>query len=235
MAMVKHAARQKHNQRLFPHPFHHRFYILRLLNKYLAMVARNYMADLDHFTLVDFGCGSMPYRSLFHAHRANYIGLDLPGNELADMIIESERDTGLPGDSADFVLSTQVLEHVNNPTLYIQECYRILKPGGLLILSTHGYWRYHPNPQDLWRWTGDGLRRVATDAGFAIRDFYGLVGLTGVALQLLQDAWIHRVPSKQARSLVTFGIQHIIWLSDVVYHFPSTDNDAMVYLIVAQK
>jgi SAM-dependent methyltransferase len=94
----------------------------------------------------------MPYRALFEPYVAKYIGVDLPSNIEADLTVAPHWEMLLPGDGADVVLSTQVLEHVETPLAYLNDCYRMLKHGGLLILSTHGYWMYHPDPHDYWRW-----------------------------------------------------------------------------------
>ena len=37
---------------------------------------------------------------------------------------------------------------------------RVTRPGGRVLLSTHGAMVYHPNPVDLWRWTRAGLERL---------------------------------------------------------------------------
>ena len=74
-----------------------------------------------------------------------------------------------PGDTGtDLVVSTQVLEHVPSPRRHLDEAFRVLHADGRLILSTHGYWVYHPDPEDLWRWTGPGLRRALGEAGFTV-------------------------------------------------------------------
>ena len=39
------------------------------------------------------------------------------------------------------------------------------RPGGRVLLSTHGAMVYHPNPVDLWRWTGAGLERLFRENG----------------------------------------------------------------------
>ena len=61
--------------------------------------------------------------------------------------------------SFDAVLSTQVLEHVADPGALPAERFRVLRPGGRLLLSTHGIFVYHPDPDDYWRWT---VRRPAS-------------------------------------------------------------------------
>ena len=37
---------------------------------------------------------------------------------------------------------------------------RILKPGGILWLTTHGMWPHHPTPKDNYRWTLEGLEKI---------------------------------------------------------------------------
>jgi len=105
--------------------------------------------------VLDYGCGGSPYRLLFGEciyHRA-----DLAGGRNLDF--EYSTDGRLPPEAGDydFVLSTQVLEHVEDPTTYLQECCRVLRPGGHLLLTTHGMFEDHAVPHDYWRWTAGGL------------------------------------------------------------------------------
>lgn len=60
-------------------------------------------------------------------------------------------------ESYDVVLSSDVLEHVKEPWNAAAECVRIAKPGGLLIHISPFSWRYHPFPDDYYRFTHDGL------------------------------------------------------------------------------
>jgi SAM-dependent methyltransferase len=116
--------------------------------------------------VLDYGCGGSPYRRLFGPcvyHRA-----DLAGEETLDF--EYGADSRLPAELSDYdcVLSSQVLEHVLSPSSYLAECYRVLKPGGYLLLTTHGLFEDHACPDDYWRWTAFGLRRVVEEAGFQV-------------------------------------------------------------------
>jgi SAM-dependent methyltransferase len=116
--------------------------------------------------VLDYGCGGSPYRSLFQP--CTYHRADLAGDGALDF--EYGADSRLPAALSDYdcVLSSQVLEHVSSPLLYLSECYRVLRPGGCLILSTHGLFEDHSCPDDFWRWTVFGLRRLVEEAGFTV-------------------------------------------------------------------
>jgi len=135
-------------------------------------------------TVLDYGCGGSPYRGLFHGVsryiRADYV--DSPG---IDFQIEDSGVLPLPDESCDCILSTQVLEHVLSPRIYLAEAFRVLRPGGTLILTTHGIWEDHGCPYDFWRWTADGLRREVLMAGFDIKQSHKLTTGPRAVLSLL--------------------------------------------------
>src|SRR5688572_31501496 len=108
--------------------------------------------------VLDYGCADTPYRHFFRTEVA-YVPADLRGNPDAELVLNP--DGTVPADDGSFeaVLYTQVLEHVENPAVYVAECFRVLRPGGRMLISTHGIFVYHPDPVDLWRWTCDGLQR----------------------------------------------------------------------------
>ncbi len=60
----------------------------------------------------------------------------------------------------DTVIATELLEHSHTPQEIINEIHRILKPGGICILSTRFICPYHPDPQDYFRYSKDGLRHL---------------------------------------------------------------------------
>jgi SAM-dependent methyltransferase len=105
--------------------------------------------------VLDVGCGDRPYRELF----PNTVGFDVPGNPYADLHGSLE-SIPLEAASFDLVLCLQVLEHVPDPAAAVRELRRVVRPGGRVLLSTHGVYPFHPNPDDLWRWTQQGLERL---------------------------------------------------------------------------
>jgi SAM-dependent methyltransferase len=120
----------------------------------------------DISRVLDYGCGGSPYRPLFGS--CTYDRADLAGGP--DLNFEYGADSRLPCEVSgyDCVLSSQVLEHVLMPNVYLAECYRALKPDGVLLLSTHGLFEDHACPYDFWRWTGFGLQRLIEEAGFKV-------------------------------------------------------------------
>lgn len=113
--------------------------------------------------VLDVGCGVRPYYPWF-ADAASYVGVDVKENVEADLVGHVERLPVEDG-SFDIVLCTQVLEHVDDPARAVRELARVTTPGGRVLASTHGVMLYHPNPQDLWRWTHTGLQRLFENGG----------------------------------------------------------------------
>ena len=105
--------------------------------------------------VLDVGCGDKPYYPYF-AGAASYVGVDVKENRAADLIGSIDAIPVEDG-SFDVVLCTQVLEHVDDPGAAVRELHRVCAPGGRVLLSTHGVQVFHPNPNDLWRWTHQGL------------------------------------------------------------------------------
>ena len=202
----------------------------------LAYVMREVDATIERLatqlegTVLDFGCAEMPYRHLL----SECIGADLPGNPQADIEIRPDGTLPMDGGSVDAVLSTEVLEHVDDPQTYLSEAFRVLRPGGRMLLSTPGIFVWHPDPVDYWRWTSQGLRLEVERAGFEIVHFEGIVGLTASGLQLFHDGVAYRLRPRlqQAFALLMNGVYSLI---DRVEPQSMRDLNALVFAVVAEK
>lgn len=224
----------KGNDRLNPTIFHTRYVHLTHLRDATIKVINQLTANSPNKLLVDFGCGDMPYRSVIEPKVGKYLGVDLEMNPKAEHHIDFDSKTTLPDNYADIVLSNQVLEHVDSPAGYLQEALRILKPGGTLILTTHGYWFYHPTPNDYWRWTSAGLRKTVEKEGFIISSFHGIMGLAASGLQLLQDAIAVKMP-KFLLPPFALVMQGMIGLFNKINSQSQRDRDASLYVVIATK
>lgn len=183
--------------------------------------------------VLDYGCADVPYRHFFPTD-ARFVAADLPGNPHAGMQLNADATVPSDGGSFDVVVSTQVLEHVADPALYLSECFRVLRPGGRLLLSTHGVFVYHPDPVDYWRWTCAGLRHVVEEAGFTIVRFEGIIGLVATGIQLIQDATYYRLP-RALRPVYALVMQSLARLADRLQSQASRDLNAQVFGLVAEK
>jgi SAM-dependent methyltransferase len=213
-----------------------RWHRLAYITRALPAGIEGLVAGLPHSPnsrILDYGCADLPYRSFF-APDADYVAADLPGNPSASIPIRPDGTVPEADQSFDIVLSTQVLEHVPDPSLYLAECFRVLRSGGHMVLSTHGIMVYHPDPVDYWRWTCAGLERIVREAGFEIERFEGIMGLAATGLQLLQDSVYYRLP-RPLQPVLALCMQAMIALVDRVQGPGSRRLNALVFALVAQK
>ena len=183
--------------------------------------------------VIDYGCGVRPYRTFLPAG-VHYVGADLPGNAAADVEIAEDGRVALPNASVDLVLSTQVLEHVQDPDVYLAECARLIEAGGWLILSTHGIMYYHQDPEDYWRWTRVGLEKLIAEHGFEVVVSRGVLGLAAAALQILQDGTYWYMPRVLRRPFAVV-MQGLIVLADRIYPRTNKVDNCLTIAVLARK
>jgi SAM-dependent methyltransferase len=178
-------------ERLSPQPGQH-FY-LHLSDLKAALLSA---IPAESCRVLDYGCGGSPYRSLFNAssfHRA-----DIEGTPNIDFPFQADSRIEAGSLSYDCVLSTQVLEHVQDYGLYLSESFRVLRPGGRLILTTHGNFPEHGCPYDFRRWTADGLRYDLVKAGFKVERITKLT--TGPRALVFLNSLYNRLMVVEGRS-----------------------------------
>ncbi|MEQ8551310.1 MAG: methyltransferase domain-containing protein [Cyclobacteriaceae bacterium] len=212
------------------------------MNKNILRIISEYLSDKSDMILADFGCGEMPHKDQIEGYCKEYLAIDMPGNPKASHYINLETNkTEISKEYCDIVWSIQVLEHVENYHLYLQEARRLLKSQGLVIASTHGQWKFHPDPIDYWRWTSDGLKETFRKNGFEIVDFFGSLSFLTTSLQLFQDACLISFPGvKYWKNPFCFIMQLFMLLTEKFSRMSKTldkhrDMDSDVFFIVAKK
>ncbi|MFQ6074510.1 MAG: class I SAM-dependent methyltransferase [Candidatus Bathyarchaeia archaeon] len=60
------------------------------------------------------------------------------GRRNIEAILSKAEDTGLPSDSVDIILIVLVLHDIEDKERAVRECYRVLKPSGLLAINEEG-------------------------------------------------------------------------------------------------
>ncbi len=223
-------------RRQTPRPWDTDWLVLRGLSRALqGLVAARVPAGAR---VLDFGCGSMPYRQLVESAGASYVGADLG----TDASVSIAADGGLPvgSGSVDAVLSVQVLEHVRDIDRYLGEAHRVLPSGGTLLLSTHGNWLYHPHPEDHRRWTRTGLIYDIEQRGFRVDSIEAIAGplATTTLIRLTGFAFVLRrlplVGGVLARALIVV-MNARAWLEDRVTPAGMIDDNACVYVVAGTK
>ncbi|WP_431239472.1 class I SAM-dependent methyltransferase [Mycolicibacterium aichiense] len=93
----------------------------------------------------------------------------------------------LPDASVDVVVNFQVIEHLWDQPQFVAECARVLRPGGLLLMSTPNRITFSPgldtpvNPFHTRELNAAELTELLTDGGFAIDGVYGVFHGSGLA------------------------------------------------------
>lgn len=118
--------------------------------------------------ILDVGCGQKPYAHLFCS--TAYVGLeiDTPENRRTKQADCFYDGTHFPFPDGDFdgVIVSEVLEHVFTPDVFLREINRVVKPGGLLLLTVPFCWDEHEQPYDYARYSSFGVRKLLADHGF---------------------------------------------------------------------
>jgi SAM-dependent methyltransferase len=164
--------------------------------------------------LLDFGCGSKPYRSLITVEE--YVGVDYenPGhphdNEQID-IFYNGKNIPVPDNHFDSALSSEVFEHVFNLEEALEELHRVLKPGAPLLITCPFVWKEHEVPHDFARYTHFSLQHLLEKHGFTAEVLDKAGNFIEVLYQLrvlyFYDAWypkFKRIPGGAAVSTFFF-------------------------------
>jgi SAM-dependent methyltransferase len=118
---------------------------------------------------LDMGCGNKPYQTIYKPLTNAQTGCDIMQSDKNRVdVICPATDLKFNDNSFDSVLCTQVLEHVYDHHTMMKEIYRVLKPGGHIILTVPFAWELHEEPYDFFRFTKHGLKVLFEEAGFHI-------------------------------------------------------------------
>ena len=153
--------------------------------------------------ILDLGCGNQPYRR-YLTGVGQYVGLDYPPTREC---LESKVKPEVHGDartlpfadhSFDGVLCFQVLEHVDHPETVLKEMGRVLKPGGVGLISVPFFYNLHMEPNDYFRFSPYGIRELLARNGLSASQLRGQ-GSIGTLLVQLFNNWLFSGLARKAR------------------------------------
>lgn len=137
--------------------------------------------------LLDVGCGAGRFLHRMQRRGWQVEGIDFDEQAAAKVTrkygikahVGSLADCSIPDASFDVVTMSQTVEHLFDPRSDLQACLRVLKPGGLLVMTTPNvnsigaaefgpYWRGWEPPRHLHLFSVESLARLTRQAGFEI-------------------------------------------------------------------
>jgi SAM-dependent methyltransferase len=151
-----------------------------------------YLFVLSHVTrkrVLEVGCGEGYGTALLATTASEVVGLDYDPLTIAHAAVHYPQARFVRGNlaalplqsgSVDAVVTLQVIEHVWNHNEFVRECLRVLRPGGLLLVTTPNRLTFSPgletpvNPFHTKEFTAAELADLLTRNGFAVRQALGL-------------------------------------------------------------
>jgi SAM-dependent methyltransferase len=145
-----------HWARVSSHPLRRNAFVVARYQRCIALAVES-LGSLKGRRVLDLGCGDGVLAWLLWKRGAKVVGVDPTAEAIeyaqhqhrarqtdAQFSTMSEYDSGQPDQSFDAVISTDVIEHVQQPELLLREAQRVLKPGGVGIVTTPIRLAEHP-------------------------------------------------------------------------------------------
>ena len=110
----------------------------------------------------------MTHGALFAGYDAEIIGVDVVDGPNVDVVLDKPYRVPLKSNTVDVVISGQVFEHIPFFWATTFEIARLLKPGGVFIMTAPSRGHKHMRV-DCWRYYDDGVRAMAAYTGLTVR------------------------------------------------------------------
>jgi len=115
--------------------------------------------------ILDFGSGPLTNSMYIDQYKVIYAdGMPFDG---VNIVCDFEKSLPIEEETFDYVLSSNVIEHMYDPVKYIKEAQRLLKKNGTLIITVPFAIKLHQEPLDFARYTKHFFEKVAYEEGFS--------------------------------------------------------------------
>ncbi len=132
----------------------------------------------------DIGCGNKPFGPILAGKVKDHIGVDIEDGFYDSHhidLIGSAYHVPVEDGTGDAVISSQVIEHLDRPVDAIKETARVLKSGGVLLISFPFLCPIHAEPHDYTRFTEYAMTKLLKDHGFEIVEMSRIGGFWYIA------------------------------------------------------
>lgn len=160
--------------------------------------------------VLEAGCGRSPHRSILERRAASITRLDNDPRHQPDVLADMQEMTEIDDGSFDAVLTTQVLEHIPRPLDAFRELARVLKPGGILVLTVPHLSMIHEAPHDYFRYTTFGLNELCRVSCFEIVEVHEVGGLVSFIGHIASVAFLTLVASRPGLFWVTWSFNYVL-------------------------
>lgn len=117
--------------------------------------------------ILEIGVGNLDENKKLFSPGNRYVGTDSYKSEFADLTLDiaQKREIG-EFRGADFIIMSEVLEHVFDHQSALANCREILKKGGLLLITIP--WEYPEHGEDYWRYSERTIDRLLSQHRFEV-------------------------------------------------------------------
>jgi SAM-dependent methyltransferase len=164
-------------------------------------------------------------------------GKSAHGDAHVDILCDLSRQLPFDAGVFDTVLLADVLEHIPEPLLLLQEVARVLRPGGRLVMGVPFLYGLHEQPYDFFRYTEFGLKYLIGRVHMRVISLESVGGLVEVIGNLAAKAVI-RTP------LIGSGLARAVqWSCALIVQLPLVGRLALrtaasyplAYVVVAER
>ena len=186
-------------------------YILEITSKYFK-IDKNKKFPLKSLKILDIGCGGGLVSEPMTRLGANVTGVDASSKNINIAKVHAKKNNlditylnGVPEgldvkNKFDIILNLEVIEHVENLDLYLESCFKLLKPKGIMFTATlnrtlTSYFKAIVGAEYVLKWLPIGthdwnkfikpeeLEKKITDLNFSI------INLTGLSFNPFFKEW----------------------------------------------
>ena len=203
-------------------------FIVSLLRHYIEQILSSYAKSTSlNPRALDVGCGQQPFRKDLEALGYTYNSIDAEQNPEKSVDLVCKIDRPLPPEMTslgtfNFILCTEVMEHVVDWNMAFSNFAQLLAQQGRLFITCPHFYPLHEEPHDFWRATPYTLQHFGDKFGLKILyqvnagDAWDVLGTllgsfySGPASHSLRDRILNKIVSKCLQFLLQLLLERRI-------------------------